>query len=460
RVYGSDGILIYQTNTLERSSKLRRLHPILDPLSFYQRKYIRACHHTYYLRRLRECLIQRGFEVLNVLKPYAITEPSSSMIALMNVAKSCTVIADSGNKSHEELEVSWCPTILQCLAAATPYEIVSSGVVPAMLNCLKRQQRYNLQNLCFQDYSPLPQLSALKSLTGTALHVFIRKIIETFEIFERYPVTSPNLTGPYEQLVQRSIQLKPKLQSNTETQALQIGGNYAYQRKIDLSRYRIYAAPLVTFDQLRNWIVEKINTAPWYTDALENMEFVHDLTQTSHGILLLPPSENAASPEVDASEVKACFDTSAYPGGLFHWISTNGGREPKNRINPTLIRNLLRITTSDAKMNNRPLHLSRLLFSTEEPLADRTDAISGSTITVSTCGLADDIVPLMNQPWIFIDTKVMLEVSHYGVKVPVSASVWPHLQHWQLLVRYFLYITKPSSCFNSWQLFAILRPHT
>ncbi len=74
-------------------------------------------------------------------------------------------------------------------------------------------------------------------------------------------MTSLNLTGLHEQLLQRSVHLQPRLQPQPDE--VDSNGVRQYKRKVDLGSYRVYTAPLVTFSQLRAWLEERIRTTPW-----------------------------------------------------------------------------------------------------------------------------------------------------------------------------------------------------
>ena len=141
--------------------------------------------------------------------------------------------------------------------------------------------------------------------------------------------------------------------------------------------------------------------------------------------------------EFNGSLSKGSQIVKVYPGGLFHWLSTNGGRELKNRINSTRFFKALRISTSDAKINNQPLHLSGLIFQEDiDENADNMAQVSSHCgLHIDAHGLRNCVIATLNQPWIFIDTGVMLETSHYSLRVPVTSDQWPLLQHQRLVVR-------------------------
>lgn len=89
-----------------------------------------------YLRKLRECFIQRGTELLETLKPIATAEHSKCMLTLMNMAKTCENITRSKCKTHK-IDLSHSPPLHDSISNATPYEFVSSGVIPALLGLIK-----------------------------------------------------------------------------------------------------------------------------------------------------------------------------------------------------------------------------------------------------------------------------------------------------------------------------------
>ncbi|KAL5111802.1 E3 ubiquitin-protein ligase hecd-1 [Taenia crassiceps] len=174
--------------------------------------------------------------------------------------------------------------------------------------------------------------------------ICVRLAIPVPAMFERFPSALPNFGESYEQLVQRSIYLQPKLRDNSRNRSPSMLGKQLHLRKVDLSSYRIFTAPLVTFHQLRNWLQEKIDNSPWHMDALENMGFMHDVSQPDQELHLVPPLE-----------------------------------------------------------------------------------------IINTSGLQSHSFPMLNRPWIFIDTGVLLETSHYSIKVPILSGQWPRLQHWKFL---------------------------
>ncbi|KAH9287078.1 E3 ubiquitin-protein ligase UPL3 [Echinococcus granulosus] len=441
RFFGTDGSLIYRANAFSRTARLQRLHPFLESLTLSQRKLLRTFYRSCYLRKLRDCFIQRGTELLETLKPIVTAEYSKYTLTLMSMARTCENITKSECKTHK-IELSQCPSLHDSISNATPYEVVTSELIPALLALFKHCSHDRLRDLCswgdssvFNNGIVTSQQRVLKNLFEDALEGLIRKLIETFELFERYPLALPNLGGSYEQLVQRSIYLQPKLRGISRTQSPSMAGRQIHSRKVDLSNYRIYTAPLVTFHQLRNWLQEKTDNSPWYMDVLESVGFMQDVSKPDQEILLVPPSESVANLESDVTKVEKSENLKIYFGGLFHWLSTNGGRELKNRVNPARFFKRIKISTSDTKINNRPFHLSNIIYKEDSNKGDEdsTQTHSPVWIKINVRGPQSHIVPMLNQPWIFIDTGFLLETSHYLIKVPMSSGQWPRLQHWKLL---------------------------
>lgn len=149
------------------------------------------------------------------------------------------------------------------------------------------------------------------------------------------------------------------------------------------------------------------------------------------------------NPELDVTKAIISSRLKVYSGGLFHWLSTNGGREPKNRVNPTRFFKRLKISTSDTKINNRPFYLSNIIYKEDNNMSDddSTQTQSPAWIKINTRGPQSHSFPMLNQPWIFIDTGVLLETSHYFIKVPMLDGQWPRLQHWKLLVSFLLHLS-------------------
>lgn len=79
---------------------------------------------------------------------------------------------------------------------------------------------------------------------------------------ERYAVTSLSLTGHYDQLIQRSVHLQPKLLT-PEVNISDQNARKPFRRKVDLSNYRLYTTPLVTINELEEWVEKTIKTTPW-----------------------------------------------------------------------------------------------------------------------------------------------------------------------------------------------------
>ncbi|VDK38813.1 unnamed protein product [Taenia asiatica] len=259
-----------------------RLHPLLESLTLSQRKLLRTSYRSCYLRKLRECFIQRGTELLETLKTIATAGYSKCMLTLMNMTKTCESITKSECKPHK-IELSQSPSLHDSISSATPYEVATSGVIPALLGLMK-----------------------------------------------------------------------------------------------------------------------------------------------------------VANLELDVTKAKISSRLKVYSGGLFHWLSTNGGREPKNRVNPTRFFKRLQISTSDTKINNRPFYLSGIIYKEDSNMSydDLTPTQSPAWIKIYTRGSQSHGFPMLNQPWLFIDTGVLLETSHYFMKVPMLSGQWPRLQHWKLMVSF------------------------
>ncbi|VDM31369.1 unnamed protein product [Hydatigera taeniaeformis] len=401
-------------------------------------------------------------------------------------SKNCEYITRSDCNMYKT-DLSQCPAFRDFMADATPYEVVASGVLPALLNlfefraqilakysvilahhaflALQNCSHDGLKDSCsFGDSRACNNLifttqqHFLQNLFQNGSEVLTKKLIETVELFERYSLALPNFGESYEQLVQRSIYLQPKLQDSLRAQAPSTICRQVHQRKVDLSNYRIYTAPLVTFQQLRNWLLDKIDHSPWlvpprnmplqmHMDALENMEFMKDASKPDQEIHLAPLQTSVSNPEWDVNKVGTRTLPKVYFGGIFHWLSTNGGREPKNRANPARFFKVIKIITSDTKLNNRPFYLSSIIYKEDSSRSDDdlVQTQSLAWIKINSRGSQSHGFSLLNQPWIFIDTGVLLETSHYCIKVPMFSGQWPRLQHWKLLA---------SSDRKSWDLLA------
>ncbi|VDL92213.1 unnamed protein product [Schistocephalus solidus] len=251
---------------------------------------------------------------------------------------------------------------------------------------------------------------------------------------ERYPVTALHFTGLHEQLLQQSVQLQPRLSSvAVDRLPEQTDKHRPFCRRVDLSTYRLYAAPLATFGQIQQWLLTRMNEVPCPSDRLNSRSQVCNASDSDELIDLGP-------------------NVQIYRGGIFQWLSTNGGREPGKRINPIQLKGLIRISTSDATINRRASQLNRLILSDiddRETTMDaskapaRSSSLSSASVTVNN-DLEIKVAP-PTYPWIAIDLGVYIHLTHYGLRVPMVDKKWPSLQHWQLL---------GSKCGISWSLLA------
>lgn len=90
---------------------------------------------------------------------------------------------------------------------------------------------------------------------------------------------------------------------------------------------------------------------------------------------------------------------------------------------------LVKVVTSDQQSNRRPLLLSRIIL---------PELVEGSerfqTLRVAAQN-AESPIPPPSHPWLCIDMGVYMHITHYSLRVPIDASAWPSLQHWQLQVK-------------------------
>ncbi len=143
-----------------------RLHPIQDPLSFNLRKSIRANHRSCYLRGLRQCLIKRGSELVKTLKSSRKSEGSESLMMLRKIAKASKgmpILEEIKWEDGGELSTLTTQREVDLVASTTPHEVIASGVVPALLNCLTVCCIKSLDKVL-----PHVNLSAFKNLEASA----------------------------------------------------------------------------------------------------------------------------------------------------------------------------------------------------------------------------------------------------------------------------------------------------
>uniref|UniRef100_A0A0X3QHG7 E3 ubiquitin-protein ligase n=1 Tax=Schistocephalus solidus TaxID=70667 RepID=A0A0X3QHG7_SCHSO len=476
RFYGDDGMLVQRVVSLARSARLSRLHPVLAPLSLQQRQELRNCHRRYHLRKLRECVVTSGSEILRLLGKEnpreSLPHISPSYRFLWHAAALCQAVVHELDLVEDSTQLEGILRRLDSaflagvsdsekhgfVAIATPHEMLASGIVPALSACLKLLSEDSQVDVKFYDGRKIgeklpPALFLLKTLFGCSLPIFIRKVVKTLEMIERYPVTALHFTGLHEQLLQQSVQLQPRLSSvAVDRLPEQTDKHRPFCRRVDLSTYRLYAAPLATFGQIQQWLLTRMNEVPWYMDVLPDMGFIYDLRQPDHKIFVLPATNKVCNASDSDELIDLGPNVQIYRGGIFQWLSTNGGREPGKRINPIQLKGLIRISTSDATINRRASQLNRLILSDiddRETTMDaskappRSSSLSSASVTVNN-DLEIKVAP-PTYPWIAIDLGVYIHLTHYGLRVPMVDKKWPSLQHWQLL---------GSKCGISWSLLA------
>ncbi|VDN09316.1 unnamed protein product, partial [Dibothriocephalus latus] len=257
RFYGNDGMLVQRVVSLARSARL-------------------SSHRRYHLRKLRECMVASGSQILRLLEKEnpqeSLPRISPSYTCLLRAAALCQAVVHEleliGDSTQLEgilrrLDTAFLAGVSDSekqglIAAATPYEMLTSGII------LSEDSQFDVK---FYDGRKIgeklpPALFLLKTLFGCSLPILIRKVVKTLEMIERYPVTALHFTGMHEQLLQQSVPLQPRLSTLAGDKTEQTDKHRPFCRKVDLSSYRLYAAPLATFGQIQQWLVTRMNEVP------------------------------------------------------------------------------------------------------------------------------------------------------------------------------------------------------
>ncbi|KAF8567320.1 hypothetical protein P879_03057 [Paragonimus westermani] len=214
RVYCELDKLVYQTGPITRSSGHLRLTRLLDNLSFSQRQYVRTKHRENRLKNIQQTIIRVALAQSNLLKrlmseklinraqelPSPLfekhllkTEPGM-VPQLTNFADCfCSASVPTESEANRRNFSSDFIYLIECLRHATPYEILSSQIIPQLYFLLKQKNRrerfkryvwrqsddWNESEICEEELSKLDDI-----LTGLNLDVVMKKLIETLEMLE------------------------------------------------------------------------------------------------------------------------------------------------------------------------------------------------------------------------------------------------------------------------------------
>ncbi|KAA3676609.1 E3 ubiquitin-protein ligase HECTD1 [Paragonimus westermani] len=407
RVYGEFDKLVYETGPITRSSGHLRLTRLLENLSFNQRQYVRTKHRENRLKNIQRTIIRVALALSNLLKrvmskklisqtqelPSPLFEKhllkhEPGMVSQLTTCADwfCSADVPTGTEANQRNSSLDFTHLIERLRHATPYEILSSQIIPQMYFLLK---------------------------------------------IERYRMPLTQFVNLPEQLLTRTIQLRPTLVDHPreETNGTPVPGGSTYCRKVDLSTYHLYVQPLTTVHQLQEWILKTAKKIPWYNDELKHMGFVYDLKHPPNRVCLVPPVGNAFTTEHNR-----------FWGGVFAWLGTNGGRESK-WANPLRLHGLVRMTCSDSQLNTDPYTLGVVLANS----AITSRRARGMLGTAGTAPHLDDtrssvwIRPSETGPftnystaWIAFDLGIHIYLTHYMIQVPMLSDHWPELTDWQL----------------------------
>ncbi|KAF5400881.1 hypothetical protein PHET_05513 [Paragonimus heterotremus] len=212
RVYDELDKLIYQTGPITRSSGNLRLTRLLDNLSFNQKQYVRTKHRENRLRNIQQTIIRVALALSNLLKrlmskklisqAQKLSSPlfekhllknESGMIPQLTALTDwfCSANVPTGtevNRRNSSLDVSH---LIECLRHSTPYEILSSQIIPQMYFWLKqRMERERFKRYVWRQINDWNESKIYEDeqshldgiLTGLNLEVLTKKLIETLEL--------------------------------------------------------------------------------------------------------------------------------------------------------------------------------------------------------------------------------------------------------------------------------------
>ncbi|CAL8097823.1 unnamed protein product [Calicophoron daubneyi] len=482
RVYGTATQPVHQSGSLARNLGNLRLSRLLDNLTFNQRLYSKTKHKEVRLNNVRKTISRVGLIISELLVrlmarklhgpsprdslpkvsvfPYQSTTASDLSVFAESLNRICLQSSPQKKRAVDEEPVIDAKQLLVCFEKATPYELMISKIIPALKKWIKIQmQRVQSLNAVTASNGPAnqPITSAEYVLLSTVLNrsnikLIAKKLVSTLELVERYPLPPTHIVGLPEQLLTRTVQLKPQLLPQPPSDMV-VSKDATYARKVDLFNHHLYVQPLVTVRQLQEWILKATRQIPWYNDELKSMGFVYDMRQPPFCVHLTPSVllTNSEKPaDLDITE------PNTYQGGVFAWLGTNGGRE-KKWANPLRLHGLVRVCSSDSDLNHNPRLIGSILMNPS--IAGRKSSVFrhnrpiGPTRT-SSCGKSRHcrtnvrgpsaksgvfIRPSETEPfpghmtaWIAFDLGMHIQLTHYFIQVSGCQNRWPALTDWQL----------------------------
>ncbi|TGZ57763.1 hypothetical protein CRM22_009836 [Opisthorchis felineus] len=449
--------IIYQSGPITRSSGHLRLTRFLENLSFTQRQFVRNKHREARLRCTHDTITRVATILANLLKQIiarkqnsrprsasskqdGLLNPTTSTLDPVRLSDFTSWFFQSpyNSESNQRPKIAEIVQFLRSFDQSTPFEIVQSQLIPHMRTWFKEKLARTYQSERLTQM--LPEFSGTEGslLESVVLSVpvllrIFRKLIAAVELIERYPMPLTQFVVTPDQLLTRTIQLRPQALA-VDTEAVSFRSEY--RRKVDLSNYHLYAQPLVTVRQLQDWVANTIRKIPWYKDDVRHTGFTYDMQQSRYGVHLLPPT-------VDPATVGTLGRK--FLGGVFKWYGTNGGRQIK-WANPLRLHGLVRVVTSDIDLNQDPHTVGRLLanpvleqrqisrktLGSKKPKHQTTSHTSIRQHAVLIRPDREGAFPNESASWIVFDLGLYIHLTHYLIQVPLLGDRWPHLTDWQV----------------------------